>query len=96
MQSKKKASAPQPPTASARTNRIGNDAATIIPFERDVRPSAMDLYKGDRFMTGVGVGATLALAAMMVIAYVWVIPAMEDAVQAAQQAGATEAAALHA
>ena len=96
MQTERKASAPSYQPDGTRTNRPGNGAANIIPFERKRRPTAADLYEGNRFMTGVGVGACLALTAVMVIMYLWVLPAMEDAVQAAQQAGATEAAALNA
>ncbi len=64
---------------------IANDAATIIPFERGERPTAGEKFQRDRFMTGVGVGASAALAAVMVVMYVWALPLMESAVESAQQ-----------
>lgn len=96
MYEKRKASAPSYQPDGTRAHRPGNEAATIIPFERKRRPTAADIYQGDRFMTGVGVGACLALTAVMVVMYLWVLPAMEDAVATAQQAGRVETAALNA
>lgn len=85
MQDKKKASAPSYHTPGARKNRIDNDAATIIPFQRKRRPTANELLNASRFKTGLAVGFLVATAIFVAVMYLWAIPTVDGAVAAAQQ-----------
>lgn len=95
MQDKKKASAPSYHTPGARKNRIDNDAATIIPFQRKRRPTANELLNASRFKTGLAVGFLAATAIFVAVMYLWAIPTVDGAVAAAQQTSQPSAV-LHA
>ena len=84
----KEASAPSYHTPSARTHRIDNDAATIIPFVRKRRPTANELLNASRFKTGLAVGFLAATAIFVAVMYLWAIPTVDGAVAAAQQPSA--------
>lgn len=96
MQSKKKASAPSYHTSSARRNRIENDAATIIPFERKPRPTAKELQGKSQFKAGVMVGFLASTAIFLAVMFLWVLPTMDGAVATAQHAYQASAGVLHA
>ena len=96
MQDNKKASAPSYHTPSARTHRIDNEAATIIPFERKPRPTAKEMQDASQFKAGVLVGFLAATIIFLIVLWAWVIPTMDGAVATAQQAYETTAGVVHA
>ncbi len=86
MQSRKKASAPSYQLDGARMDRAANGAANIIPFERRDRPTAKEMHDADMFKLGVMVGFAAAALICIAVMYLWVLPTMDGAVAAAQQA----------
>ncbi len=96
MQSKKKASAPSCELVGAHYNRIENDAAPIIPFQRHVRPTAREQLDMSRFKAGVMVGFLAAAVLFLALLWAWIIPTMDGAVATAQAAYETSAGVRHA
>lgn len=86
MQSRKKASAPSYQLDGTRMNRPGNEAATIIPFERKRRPTAQEMQDASMFKLGVMVGFAAAALICVAVMYLWVLPTMDNAVATARQA----------
>lgn len=96
MQSKKKASAHSYQLEGAHYDRIGNDAATIIPFERKRRPTAQEQLGMPHFRAGVLVGFLAATLVFLAILWLWVIPTMDGAVATAKAAYQASAGVVHA
>ncbi len=86
MHTNNRASALSMEPQGARAQSIGGDAAAIIPFERDSRPTAEEMRQADRFKAGVIVGLTVSMAMLCAVMWLWAIPTVEHAEATALQA----------